>query len=109
MSCGVGHRRGSDLAWLWLWRRPEATAPIQPLAWEPPYTEGAVLEKAKRQNNNNSKTTLCLFQVSCKMIQLYIYIYVFSFGFFFIIGNYKIVNIVPCAVQKVFCVYLFYI
>ena len=27
-SCGVGHRRGSDLALLWLWRRPVATAPI---------------------------------------------------------------------------------
>ena len=25
------------------------TAPIRPLAWEPPYTAGAVLEKAKRQ------------------------------------------------------------
>ena len=24
-----------DPALLWLWRRPEATAPIQPLAWEP--------------------------------------------------------------------------
>ena len=22
MSCGVGRRRGSDLEWLWLWRRP---------------------------------------------------------------------------------------
>ena len=24
MSCGVGHRHGSDPAWLWLWRRPAA-------------------------------------------------------------------------------------
>ena len=24
-----------DLAWLWLWRRPAAIAPIRPLAWEP--------------------------------------------------------------------------
>ena len=47
--CSVGHRRGSDLALLWLWRRPVATAPIQPLAWEPPYAMGAALEKAKRQ------------------------------------------------------------
>ena len=22
MSCGVGHRCGLDLVWLWLWRRP---------------------------------------------------------------------------------------
>ena len=33
----VGRRRGSDLASLWLWCRPAATAPIHPLAWEPHY------------------------------------------------------------------------
>ena len=44
MSCGVGCRRGSDPTLLWLWRRPVATAPIQPLAWEPPYAEGAAQE-----------------------------------------------------------------
>ena len=48
MSCGVGHRRASDLALLWLWRRPAATAPFRPLAWKPPYAAGAALEKAKR-------------------------------------------------------------
>ena len=26
-----------DLALLWLWRRPQTTALIGPLAWEPPY------------------------------------------------------------------------
>ena len=36
MSCGVGHRHGSDPALLWLWHRPVATALIRPLAWEPP-------------------------------------------------------------------------
>ena len=46
MSCGVGCRRGSDPALLWLWRRPVATAPIQPLAWEPPYAAGAAQEIA---------------------------------------------------------------
>ena len=50
VSCGVGYRHGSDLALLWLWRRPVATALIGPLAWEPPYAAGAALEKAKRQN-----------------------------------------------------------
>ena len=49
MSCGVGCRRGSDPALLWLWCTPVAAAPIQPLAWEPPYAAGAALEKAKRQ------------------------------------------------------------
>ena len=54
MSCGVGHRHGSDPALLWLWRRPEATDPIRPLAWEPSYVTGAALEMAKRQKKNNN-------------------------------------------------------
>jgi len=45
---GVGRRRGSDPAWPWLGCRPVATAPIRPLAWEPPYAAGAAQEKAKR-------------------------------------------------------------
>ena len=47
MSCGVGHRRGSDLVLLWLWRRPVATALIQPLAWEPPYATPMALKRQK--------------------------------------------------------------
>ena len=49
VSCGVGCRRGSDPALLWLWRRLVAMAPIRPLAWEPPYAVGAAQEMAKRQ------------------------------------------------------------
>ena len=49
MSCGVGGRRGLDPTLLWLWCRPLATAPIRPLAWEPPCATRAALEKAKRQ------------------------------------------------------------
>ena len=37
-----------DPALLWLWRRPVATAPIRPLAWQPPYAMGAAL-KSKKQ------------------------------------------------------------
>ena len=55
MSCDVGCRRGSDAALLWLWCSLAATAPIRPLAWEPPYAEGAALEEAKRQKENNNK------------------------------------------------------
>ena len=47
MSCGVGHRGSLDLALLWLWYRPAATAPIRLLTWEPPYAAGVAL---KRQN-----------------------------------------------------------
>ena len=49
MSYGVGHRRGLDLALLWLFRRPEATALIRPLAWEPPYITGVALKSKKRK------------------------------------------------------------
>ena len=45
MSCGVGHRPRLDLMLLWLWRRPAAVAPIQPLAWESPYATGSALKK----------------------------------------------------------------
>ena len=50
MSCGVGHRCGSDpvLLLLWLWRRPAAIAPIRPLAWNlHTYAVGAALKKKK--------------------------------------------------------------
>ena len=49
MSYAVGHRHGSDPAMLWLLCRPVVVAPIQPLAWEPPYAMGVALEMAKRQ------------------------------------------------------------
>ena len=49
MSCGVGHRLGLDPTLLWLWRRPAATAPIRPLAWEPPYATGAALKKEEKK------------------------------------------------------------
>ena len=55
MSCGVGHRHSSDPVLLWLWCRQAATAPIQPLAWEPPYAADAALEKTKRQKRKEKK------------------------------------------------------
>ena len=52
LNYGVGRRCGLALALLWLWCRPAAAAPIQPLARELPYAMGAALTK---QNNNNKK------------------------------------------------------
>ena len=49
MSYGIGCRHGSDLAMLWLWRRPAAAAPTQPLTWEPPYAAGEALKKKKKK------------------------------------------------------------
>ena len=48
MNSGVGRRCSSDPALLWLWCRPTDTAPIGPLAWEPPCAAGAALEMEKR-------------------------------------------------------------
>ena len=74
MSCGVGCRHGSGPALLWLWRRLVATAPIGPLAREPPYAVEAALEKAKRQKQKQTKKknpktpvlskAMCRFSVS---------------------------------------------
>ena len=36
-----------DLVLLWLWRRPEKTALIRPLAWDPPYAAGSGPRKDK--------------------------------------------------------------
>ena len=55
MSCGVGCRRSSDPALLWLWHRPVTPAPIQLLAWELPYAAGAAQEMAKRQQQQKQK------------------------------------------------------
>ena len=52
MSCGVGHRRGSDPELLWLWCRPAATALIQPLALELPY---AARERSPKQPTTTTK------------------------------------------------------
>ena len=38
-----------DTSMLWLWRRPEAAAPIQPLAWELPYAMGKALKRQKKK------------------------------------------------------------
>ena len=45
----VDRKLGLDLALLWLWRSPAATAPVGPLAWEPPYAARAALKKKKKK------------------------------------------------------------
>ena len=55
MSCGVGCRHGLDPMLLWLWYRPAAAGPIGPLAWEPPYAEGAAQEMPKKRQQKKKK------------------------------------------------------
>ena len=69
MSCGVGHRHGSDPELLWLWCRPVASAPIGPLTWEPLYAMGAALEKTK-------KIYIFLYIYISIYISLYMFIYI---------------------------------
>ena len=56
VSCGVGRRRGLDLALLWLWYRPAAVVLIRPLAWEYLYVASVAL---KRKKNEVNEGTLC--------------------------------------------------
>ena len=49
MSCGAGHRLISDMAVLWLWHRPAAIAPIQPLTWQLLYAVGTALKKKEKE------------------------------------------------------------
>ena len=52
-SLGVGHRCGWDLVWLWC--RPAAVAPIQPLAWELSYVTGAVLKSKGKEGGKEGR------------------------------------------------------
>ena len=62
LSCDVGCRRGSDP--MLPWCRLVATAPIRPLAWEPPYATGLGLEKTKRPKKKKKRMT---WDVTSKM------------------------------------------
>ena len=44
-----------DPALLWLGRRPVATAPIQPLAGDPPYAAGVAQRKSKKKKKKRKK------------------------------------------------------
>ena len=55
MSCGVGCRRGLDLALLWLWLWLAAAALIRPLAWELPYVTGAALKRQKEKKKKKKE------------------------------------------------------
>ena len=58
MSCGVGRRWYSNPTLLWLWRGPAATAPIRPLAWDPPYAEGMALKRQKGKKKKKKNLSL---------------------------------------------------
>ena len=48
MSCGAGHRHGSDPTLLWLWCWLAAVVPIGPLAWELPHATSVALKVGEK-------------------------------------------------------------
>ena len=67
MSCGVGCTQGSDPVSMRLWYRPAAAAPIQPLAWEPPYATGATLKRQKDQKNKKERKRIQIGKVKLSL------------------------------------------
>lgn len=57
VSCGAGHRHGSDPMLLWLWLWPAAITLIRPLAWELPYAVGMALKSKKTKKQQTNKQT----------------------------------------------------
>ena len=53
MSC-AGRRCASDPALLGLWYRSAATAPIRPLAWEPPCAKDVALKRHKEKKKKGN-------------------------------------------------------
>ena len=58
MTCGVGLGPGCDPMLLWPWRRPAASAPIGPLACEPPYATGVALDKRQKDQKKKKRRDL---------------------------------------------------
>ena len=88
MSCGVGCRCSSDPALLRLWCRLAATAPIGPLAWEPPFAMSAAQEKTKKDqkkifqiyfHNNASEYFFCLASLKFFNVQGHAYLFLYVF------------------------------
>ena len=53
MSCGIGHRRGSDPVLLWMRYRLAAVALIRPLAWESTYATDVALKSKKKKKKSD--------------------------------------------------------
>ena len=79
MRCGVGRRRGSDLALLWLRCRLAAVALIRPLDWELPYAMSATLKSFKKKkrdlihNENKIITTFYIVFEEIILIEKYFF------------------------------------
>ena len=70
MSCGVGHRWGSDLVLLWLWCKLAAVLSIRPLAWEPPCAAGMALKSKKKEKKKENLFQTNWYQTISELIIL---------------------------------------
>ena len=61
LDCDVRCRHGSDLVLLWLWPKAVATAPIRPLAGEPPHAASAALKRPEKKKIYVLGNTLYIF------------------------------------------------
>ena len=52
----VVHRRSLDLAWLWLWHRPAAVAPVQPPSLGTSICCGCSPKKTKKKKKSKDST-----------------------------------------------------
>ena len=77
MSCGVGHRYGLDLAFLWLWHRLAAAALIQPLAWGTSLNAFLTLFSIMFYNQEIGYSALCYTVESYFLSILTIIVYIY--------------------------------
>ena len=66
-----------DLALLWLWHGPEATALIWPLAWELPNAVNVALKRQRTRKEKKKDIYIYIFFLLCIS---YLFIYLFNFG-----------------------------
>ena len=73
MSCGVGHRHGSDPMLLWLWYRLVAKVLIRPLVWELPYCLKFGNNQKKQNKTKTNPTPKKVNPLAFEKIILYFY------------------------------------
>ena len=99
MRCGVGRRHSSGPVLLWLWCRLAATAPIQSKAWEPPYAASAALKKKKKKRKEKQFIYNVVLVSGVQQSNSIMCVCVYSFSESSPIDYYKILSIVPCAIE----------
>ena len=70
VSCGLSRRCGLDPELLWLWHRPAATAPIQPLSWEPPCASGSAVKRPIKKQPGIEAFPLWLSRLRIRLVPM---------------------------------------